>query len=89
MEEQKRREAEIERKRLEEERRKRLAEEEEKARLEAEENRRRVQNLFKPRTLMRRLNEDAQAERSFPTYGADVPNICCAATRSSIRLWTC
>ena len=74
-EEQKRREAEIEKQRLEEERLRRIAEQEERERLEAEENRRRLQNMFKPRTLMKRLNEDAQAEKSFPTYGARVPDI--------------
>ncbi len=73
-EEQAKREAE-EKRRQEEERLKRIAEEEEKARLEAEENRKRLQNMFKPRNLMRRLNEDAQAEKVFPTYGAKLPDI--------------
>ncbi|MBR6348466.1 MAG: DNA translocase FtsK [Spirochaetales bacterium] len=75
LEEQKRREAELEKQRIEEERLKRIAEQEERERREAEENRKRLQNLFKPRTLMRRLNEDAQAEKSFPTYGTQVPDI--------------
>ncbi len=74
-EEQKKREAEIERQRQEEERRRRIAEQEERERLEAEENRKRLQNMFKPRNLMRRLNEDAEAAKSFPTFSADFQNI--------------
>ena len=74
-EEQKKREAEVEKKRQEEERRRKIAEEEEKARIQAEEERRRLQSMFKPRNLMRRLNEDAQAEKSFPTFGADMDSI--------------
>ena len=74
-EEQLKREAEIERQRQEEERRRRIAEQEERERIEAEENRKRLQNMFKPRNLMRRLNEDAQAEKSFPTFSADIQNI--------------
>ncbi|MBR2281045.1 MAG: DNA translocase FtsK, partial [Spirochaetales bacterium] len=54
---------------------KRIAEEEERARLEAEENRKRLQNMFKPRNLMRRLHEDAQAEKVFPTYGSKLPDV--------------
>lgn len=73
---QERREAELEiRRREEEERLKRMAEEEERVRKEAEENRKRLQDLFKPRNLMKRLNEDAQAEKIFPTCGASVPDI--------------
>ena len=67
-EEQKKREAEIEKKRQEEERRRRIEEEEERARIKAEEERKRLQSMFKPRNLMKRLNEDAQAEKSFPTF---------------------
>lgn len=74
-EEQRKREAEVEKRRLEEERIRKIAEEEEKARIKAEEERRRLQSMFKPRNLMRRLNEDAQAEKSFPTFGADLDNI--------------
>ena len=74
-EEQKKREAEIERRRQEEENRRRIAEEEEKARLRAEEEKKRLQNMFRPRTLLKRLNEDAQAEKTFPTYGADLENV--------------
>ncbi|MBQ3729226.1 MAG: hypothetical protein II903_06980 [Spirochaetales bacterium] len=74
-EEQKKREAEIERQRQEEERRRRIAEQEERERLEAVENRKRLQNMFKPRNLMRRLNEDAEAAKSFPTFSADFQNI--------------
>ena len=74
-EEQKKREAEIERQRQEEERRRRIAEQEERERIEAEENRKRLQNMFKPRNLMRRLNEDAEAAKSFPTFSADFQNI--------------
>ena len=53
-EEQMRREAELERRRKQ-------AEEEERARKEEEEARQRLQNMFKPRNLMKRLNEDAMA----------------------------
>ncbi len=74
-EEQEKREAEERRRQQEEERLRRIAEEEEKARREAEEERKRLQNMFKPRNLMRRLNEDAQAEKIFPTYGAKLPDI--------------
>ena len=74
-EEQKKREAEIEKQRQEEERRRRIAEEEERARIKAEEDRKRLQNMFKPRNLMKRLNEDAQAEKSFPTYDAQMDSI--------------
>ena len=74
-EEQKKREAEIERRRQEEENRRRIAEEEEKERLRAEEEKKRLQNMFRPRTLLKRLNEDAQAEKTFPTYGADLENV--------------
>ena len=63
------------RREAEEERLRRIAEEEERARKEAEETRLRLQNMFKPRNLMRRLNEDAMAEKSFPTFGGDIPNI--------------
>lgn len=53
---------------LEEQRARNKAIEEERARREAEENRKRLENMFKPRTLLRRLNEDAQAEKSFPSF---------------------
>lgn len=74
-EEQEKREAEERRRQAEEERLKRIAEEEERARLEAEENRKRLQNMFKPRNLMKRLHEDAQAEKVFPTYGSKLPDV--------------
>ena len=67
-EEQQRREAELERMR-------KIAEEEEKARKEAEETRQRLQDMFKPRNLMKRLNEDAMAEKSFPTFSSDITEI--------------
>ena len=67
-EEQLRREAELERMR-------KITEEEEKARKEAEEARERLQNMFKPRNLMKRLNEDAMAEKSFPTFSSDIAEI--------------
>ena len=67
-EEQMRREAELERRRKQ-------AEEEERARKEEEEARQRLQNMFKPRNLMKRLNEDAMAEKSFPTFSTDMPSI--------------
>ena len=67
-EEQLRREAELERMR-------KITEEEEKARKEAEEARERLQNMFKPRNLMKRLNEDAMAEKSFPTFSSDITEI--------------
>ena len=67
-EEQQRREAELERMR-------KITEEEEKARREAEETRQRLQNMFKPRNLMKRLNEDAMAEKSFPTFSSDITEI--------------
>lgn len=74
--EQEKRKAEEEKKRImEEERLRKIAEQEEAARREAEETRKRLQNMFKPRTLMRRLNEEAQAAKDFPTYGSEIPNI--------------
>lgn len=68
-EQEKRRLLEEQRRKEEEERQRLKAEEEERIRREQEEERIRLANMFKPRTLMKRLNEDAQAEKSFPTYG--------------------
>ena len=70
LEEQKRLEEEIQRKQAEEERKKREAEEQERLKKQAEENRKRIENLFKPRNLMKKLNEDAEAEKSFPSYAS-------------------
>ena len=53
---------------LERERQRQKEMEEERLRQEAEENRKRLENMFKPRTLLKRLNEEAQAEKEFPTY---------------------
>ena len=74
-EEQKKLEEENQRKQLEEERRKKEAEEQERLKRQAEENRRRIENLFKPRNLMKKLNEDAEAEKSFPNYAASAPDM--------------
>ena len=74
-EEQKKLEEENQRKQLEEERRKKEAEEQERLKRQAEENRRRIESLFKPRNLMKKLNEDAEAEKSFPNYAASAPNV--------------
>ena len=70
LEEQKKLEEEIQRKKAEEERRKREEEEQERLKKQAEENRKRIENLFKPRNLMKKLNEDAEAEKSFPSYSS-------------------
>ena len=75
LEEQKRLEEEIQRKKLEEERKRQQEEEQERLKRQAEENRRRIENLFKPRNLMKKLNEDAEAERSFPNYAASAQNV--------------
>lgn len=74
-EEQKKLEEEIQRKKLEEERKKKEEEEQERLRQQAEENRRRIENLFKPRNLMKKLNEDAEAEKSFPSYAQSASNL--------------
>lgn len=74
-EEQKKLEEELQRKKLEEERRQKELEEQERVKRQAEENRRRLENLFKPRNLMKKLNEDAEAERSFPNYASDAPDL--------------
>lgn len=74
-EEQKKLEEEIQRKKLEEERKQKELEEQERVKRQAEENRRRIENLFKPRNLIKKLNEDAEAERSFPNYAADAPSV--------------
>ncbi len=55
-------------KKLEEERQKRKALEEERAKKEAEAEKKRLESLFKPRTLLKRLSEDAEAEKSFSSY---------------------
>ena len=55
---------------LEEERQKRKALEEERARQEAEAEKKRLESLFKPRTLLRRLSEDAEAEKDFSAYSS-------------------
>ncbi len=66
-EEQKRLEAER-LKALEEERQRRKALEEERERKEAEAEKKRLESLFKPRTLMKRLSEEAQAEKEFSSF---------------------
>ena len=71
-EEQKKLEEELQRKKLEEERKKQEQEEQERLKRQAEENKKRIENLFKPRNLIKKLNEDAEAERSFPSF--DVPD---------------
>ena len=53
---------------LEEERQRRKALEEERERREAEAEKKRLESLFKPRTLMKRLSEEAQAEKDFSSY---------------------
>ncbi len=55
-------------KKLEEERQKRKALEEERARKEAEAEKKRLESLFKPRNLLKRLSEDAEAEKNFSSY---------------------
>ncbi len=55
-------------KKLEEERQKRKALEEERARREAEAEKKRLESLFKPRTLIKRLSEEAEAEKTFSSY---------------------
>lgn len=55
-------------KKLEEERQKRKALEEERARQEAEAEKKRLESLFKPRTLLKRLSEEAEAEKDFSSY---------------------
>lgn len=70
-----------ERKRVEAEHQKALEEErlrikalaEEKARKEEEENRRKLEAMFKPRTLMKRLSDEAQTYQDFPTYSQSAP----------------
>ena len=74
-EEQKKQEEERQRQQLEEERRKKAEEEQERLKLQAEENRRRIESLFKPRNLMKKLNEDAEAEKSFPNYAASAQSV--------------
>ena len=74
-EEQKKQEEERQRQQLEEERRKKEEEEQERLKKQAEENRRRIESLFKPRNLMKKLNEDAEAEKSFPNYAASAQNL--------------
>ena len=74
-EEQKKLEEELQRKKLEEERKQKELEEQERVKRQAEENRKRIENLFKPRNLMKKLNEDAEAERSFPNYASDAPDL--------------
>ncbi len=53
---------------LEEERQRRKALEEERERKEAEAEKKRLESLFKPRTLMKRLSEEAQAEKEFSSF---------------------
>ena len=74
-EEQKKLEEEIQRKKLEEERKRKEEEEQERLRKQAEENRRRIENLFKPRNLMKKLNEDVEAEKSFPSYAQNASDL--------------
>ena len=74
-EEQKKQEEERQRQQLEEERRKKAEEEQERLKRQAEENRRRIESLFKPRNLMKKLNEDAEAEKSFPNYAASAQSV--------------
>jgi len=72
-----------ERRRVEEERLKALEDErlrmriaaEEKARREEEENRQRLEAMFKPRNLMKRLSEEAQVQKDFPSYNYNNPNV--------------
>ena len=75
LEEQKKLEEEIQRKKLEEERKKKEEEEQERLKQQAEENKKRIENLFKPRNLMKKLNEDAEAEKSFPSFASDIPDV--------------
>ena len=74
-EEQRKMQEELERKRQEEERKKKEEEEQERIRREAEANRKRIENLFKPRTLIRKLNEDVEVEKSFPSYAKNAPSV--------------
>jgi signal transduction histidine kinase len=53
---------------LEEERQRRIALEEERQRQEAEAEKKRLESLFKPRTLMKRLSEEAEVEKKFSSY---------------------
>lgn len=75
-EEQERKLAEVQRiKALEEEKIRMKALAEEKARKEEEENRRRLEAMFKPRNLMKRLSEEAQAEKDFNSYASNAADI--------------
>ena len=74
-EEQRKMQEELDRKRLEEERRKKEEEEQERLRREAEANRKRIENLFKPRNLIKKLNEDVEVEKSFPSYAKNAPSM--------------
>lgn len=81
-EEQRKIQEELERKRQEEERKKKEAEEQERIRREAEANRKRIENLFKPRNLMKKLNEDVEVEKSFPSYAKNAPSMDFSAAES-------
>lgn len=75
-EEQERKIAEAQRiKALEEEKLRMKALAEEKARKEEEENRRRLEAMFKPRNLMKRLSEEAQADKDFNSYASNAADI--------------
>lgn len=75
-EEQERKLAEAQRiKALEEEKLRMKAFAEEKARKEEEENRRRLEAMFKPRNLMKRLSEEAQADKDFNSYASNAADI--------------
>lgn len=75
-EEQERKLAEAQRiKALEEEKLRMKALAEEKARKEEEENRRRLEAMFKPRNLMKRLSEEAQADKDFNSYASNAADI--------------
>lgn len=75
-EEQERKLAEAQRiKALEEDKLRMKALAEEKARKEEEENRRRLEAMFKPRNLMKRLSEEAQAEKDFNSYASNAADI--------------
>lgn len=75
-EEQERKLAEAQRlKAIEEEKLKARALAEENSRREAEENRRRLEAMFKPRNLMKRLSEEAQAEKDFNSHVSNAADI--------------
>lgn len=74
-EEAERKRMEAEKKAAEEERLRQKLLEEELAKKAAEEERKKLENMFKPRNLMKRLSEEAQAEKEFASFGSRVPSV--------------